>query len=87
MPETVEKRSGETEAFSREKIEAACCSAGTSPEEARQIADIIEASPERHIRTAAIRSRVLEELGKRNPEARDNWIAYDRSRGRALPNI
>jgi hypothetical protein len=87
MPETVEKRSGETQPFSRDKIETACCSAGASPEEARQIADIIEASPERHIRTAAIRSRVLEELGRRNPRARDNWLAYDRSRGRALPNV
>lgn len=87
MPETVEKRSGVTEPFSREKIEAACCKAGASPEEARQIADIIEASPERHIRTEAIRGRVLEELGRRNPHARDGWIAYDRSRGRALPQF
>ena len=87
MPETVEKRSGETEPFSREKIEEACCKAGATREDARQIADIIEASPERHIRTQAIRSRVLEELGRRSPKARDNWVSYDRSRGRALPQF
>ncbi len=87
MPQTVEKRSGKTEPFSREKIEAACHKAGATREDARQIADIIESSPERHVRTEAIRSRVLEELGRRSPKARDGWLAYDRSRGRALPQF
>ncbi len=85
MPvEKVEKRSGKTEPFIREKIVVAAVKAGASPKEARRIADLVEGSPERLIRTEAIRGRVLEELGRENPRARESWIAYDRSRGRPL---
>ncbi len=88
MPvEEVEKRSGKTEPFVREKIVVACVKAGASPEEARRIADLVADTPDRRVRSETIRGRVLKELGRSSPSARDSWLSYDKSRGRALPQF
>jgi len=82
MVQKVKKRSGESEPFIREKIVVACLKAGAPLNVARSIADDVEATQARTLETSAIRSRVLEQLGKANPEYRDAWILYDRQRGR-----
>lgn len=85
MVEKVEKRSGEIEPFIREKIVVSCLKSGAPLNVAREIADMVEASPVKTLTTRGIREQVLDELGKSDHTYRRAWIMYDKEQGRTAP--
>lgn len=76
MPK-VSKRDGRTEEFIPEKIVVSAVKSGAAPEAAREIAREVERDAGPTISTSDIRERVLEGLGRRNPDWRRNWEVYD----------
>lgn len=79
----VDKLDGRTEKFMPEKIVVGAVKSGASPEAAREIAGEVKQNAGGTISTQEIRSRVLEELGRRNPDWRRNREVYDQAvRGR-----
>lgn len=76
---TVSKRDGRREEFIPEKIVTSATKAGAPPEVGREIAERIRSSAGASISTAEIRERVLDELGRTNPQWRENWEVYDRA--------
>lgn len=85
MVKEVQKRSGDTEPFIREKIVVSCLKTGAPISVAREIADMVEASQTQTLTTTEIRENVLIELGKANPDYRQKWIMYDKEKGRMVP--
>ncbi len=85
MVKEVQKKSGESEPFIREKVVVSCLKAGAPLSLAWEIADMIEASQTQRISTAEIRESALKELGKSKDEYRRNWLQYDREKGRTTP--
>ena len=77
MPKMVFKISGSVEPYSRDKLVKSCVDAGVS-EEADRIADKVERELGDCITSREIRTVVLEELEKVNPEAASNWKYFDR---------
>lgn len=77
----VVKRDGREEPFIREKLVTSLVKAGAEIGVAREIAREIEERlrEKRTVTTRELREMALEELGKRNPEARENWLVYDRA--------
>ena len=81
----VTKRDGRTEDFIIEKVVVSMVKSGAPADVAREIARNVESeatgiSPVAvGIPTEDIRTKVLEELRKRNPEWEKNWLVYDRS--------
>jgi transcriptional repressor NrdR len=75
----VSKRDGRTEEFMPEKIVVSAVKSGASPEAAREIAGEVEQNAGGTINTREIRDRVLDGLGRRNPEWRRNWEVYDQA--------
>ena len=49
---------------------------------ARKIAAEIEASQAESLATSEIRTLAIDRLGEAKPSYKDNWIMYDRQRGR-----
>jgi len=78
MPK-VSKRDGRTEEFIPEKIVVSAVKSGASPNAAREIAKEVERDAGATISTSDIRERVLEGLGRRNPDWRRNWEVYDQA--------
>ncbi len=81
MP-NVSKRDGRAEEFIPEKIVVSAAKSGASPQAAREIAAEVEQNAGATISTRDIRERVLEGLGRRNPQRRnpqwrENWHVYD----------
>jgi len=72
------KRDGRKEEFDKNKIIESCMKAGATREAAEEIASKVEKQVKEGTHTAEIRRIVLTELGKKNPEWRDNWVYYDR---------
>ena len=81
----VTKRDGRTEDFVIEKVVVSMVKSGAPADVAREIAKNIESqatgiSPVAiGISTEDIRTKILEELRKRNPEWEKNWLLYDRA--------
>lgn len=75
----VSKRDGRTEEFMPEKIVVSAVKSGASPEVGREIAGEIQRDAGGTISTRDIRERVLEGLGRRNPDWRRNWEVYDQA--------
>jgi transcriptional regulator NrdR family protein len=75
----VTKRDGRTEEFMPEKIVVSAVKSGATPEAAREIAGEVERGAGESIDSEQIRARVLEGLGRRNPEWRRNWEVYDQA--------
>ncbi len=73
----VTKRDGRLEDFDKNKIIKSCIEAGATEEIARKIANEVETKIYDKIPTSEIRCIILNELGKVNPEWRDNWEFYD----------
>lgn len=72
------KVDGRSEEFDSQKIVNSCMAAGAPEDVAREIARSVEERAKEGMTTREIREMVLDELGKRNPEWRDNWVFYDR---------
>ncbi len=72
------KMDGSTEEFDPSKVERACIAAGATPEAAREIAEEVASRVTEGTTTREIRSMVLEELERRDPQWADNWKFYDR---------
>ena len=75
----VTKRDGRNEEFIPEKIVVSAVKSGASAEKAREIAGEVGRSAGDTISTTEIRERVLEGLGRWNPEWRRNWEVYDQA--------
>lgn len=75
----VKKRDGRREDFVVEKVVVSMVKSGAPAEVARDIASKVEAEAREGITTEEIRSVVLGELRKRNPEWERNWLTYDRA--------
>ena len=75
----VGKRDGRTREFVPEKIVTSAVKSGATPEIGREIAERIRSSAGASISTQEIRERVLDELGRANPQWRENWEVYDRA--------
>jgi len=71
---------GREEDFDKNKIIQSAISAGAPEDVAKEIADNVEEKikGKEKITTREIREIGLEELEKRNPEWKDNWVFYDR---------
>lgn len=76
---SVSKRDGRTEEFIPEKIVVSAVKSGASAEKAREIAGEVERSAGATISTTEIRERVLEGLGRWNPDWQRNWKVYDQA--------
>lgn len=76
---TVSKRDGRNEEFAEEKIIASATKSGAPPEVGREIAERIHNTAGASISTREIRERVLDDLGRTNPQWRRNWEAYDQA--------
>ena len=76
MPKVL-KRDGREEEFVKEKVVVSCYKAGAPIDTAREIAEEVSRRIGERTTTDEIRSIVLEELGKRNPEWRGNYEFYD----------
>ena len=74
----VVKMDGSLEDFDPSKIERSCVAAGATPEAAREIAEEVASRVTDGTTTREIRSMVLEELERRDPQWADNWRFYDR---------
>ncbi|MEX0568871.1 MAG: ATP cone domain-containing protein [Candidatus Njordarchaeota archaeon] len=74
------KMDGSVEEYQRQKLVSSLMSAGAPEDVANKIADKIEEkiSEREEITTRELREQALEELGKENPEWKDNWVFYDR---------
>ena len=72
------KMDGRKEDFDPEKIIRACIAAGVPEKEAKEIVNTISKKVKDGMTTRELRTLILEELEKRNPEWRDNWEFYDR---------
>lgn len=74
------KMDGTAEPYNREKLVKSIVNAGASKKTAEKIADVVEKkiADRKEVTTRTIRSIVLRELEKRDPQARDNWVFYDR---------
>lgn len=77
----IKKRDGKKERFIPEKIVVSSIKAGAPPEVAREIAKKIEAqlSGLNEMSTTELRDMILNMLSEKNPEWKENWVAYDRS--------
>lgn len=77
----IKKRDGKKEQFIPEKIVVSSIKAGAPPEVAREIAKKIEAqlSSLNEMSTTELRDMILNMLSEKNPEWKENWVAYDRS--------
>jgi len=80
----VEKKDGRMEDFQKAKIITGFIKAGTSPEEAADIASRVEtwahgAAEDGVIKSTALGSRVLELLREVNPTAASNFEGYMKS--------
>ena len=76
---SVSTRGGRTEEFVSEKIVTSAVKSGATPAVGREIAERIRNSAGASISTQEIRERVLDELGRTNPQWRENWEVYDRA--------
>ena len=74
----VVKIDGKLEDFDPEKIVRSCMAAGVPEDVAKEIAEMVTKKFRDGMTTREIREIILEELEKRNPEWRDNWVFYDR---------
>ena len=81
----VAKRDGRTEDFVIEKVVVSMVKSGAPADVAREIAKNIESEATGisavavGIPTEDIRTKILGELRKRNPEWEENWLIYDRA--------
>ena len=75
----VKKRDGRREDFVVEKVVVSMVKAGAPVEVAREIAGKVEAEAKEGMATEEIRSVVLGELRRRDPEWERNWLIYDRA--------
>ena len=85
MVKEVTKRSGEKEIFIREKSVVSCLKAGAPVTVAREIAAMVEKSSKGILTTQDIREKVLVELANKDENYRQNWIMYDKEKGRTGP--
>ena len=76
---SVSMRDGRTGEFLPEKIVTNAVKSGATPAVGREIAERIRNSAGASISTQEIRERVLDELGRTNPQWRENWEVYDRA--------
>jgi len=77
----IKKRDGKKEQFIPEKIVVSSLKAGAPAEVAREIAEKIEAqlSDLNEMSTTELRVMILKMLSEKNPEWKENWLAYDKS--------
>ena len=77
----IKKRDGKKERFIPEKIVVSSIKAGAPPEVAREIAKKIEVqlSELNEMSTTELRDMILSMLSEKNPEWKENWLAYDRT--------
>jgi hypothetical protein len=73
------KWDGRNEEFIPGKIVVSAVNSGSSAEMAREIAGEVQRSGGATISTTEIRERVLEGLGRWNPEWWENWEVYDQN--------
>jgi len=77
----IKKRDGKKEQFIPEKIVVSSIKAGVPPGVARELAKKIEAqlSDLSEMSTTELRDMILNMLSEKNPEWKENWLAYDKS--------
>jgi len=77
----IKKRDGKKEKFIPEKLVVSSIKAGAPPEVAQEIAEKIEAqlSDLNEMSTTELRDMILNMLSEKNPEWKENWLAYDKS--------